>query len=85
MASTPVSKDQFEINRRGITHKPTGASYTAHPGSPFSGTMNRAQLGNVLKSGDDVSENQSFGGRSVLPRGRWPGGDDKGGGGNFRS
>jgi hypothetical protein len=36
MASTPMRDDQLEINSRGITHKPTGASYVAHPGSPHS-------------------------------------------------
>jgi len=53
MVSTPVSKDQFEIDSRGITHTPTGASYSAHPGSPFSGTMSFANLGNKLRSGED--------------------------------
>jgi hypothetical protein len=53
MASKPVTRDQFEISPRGITHKPTGATYTPLPGSPFSGTMNRSQLGNMSKHGDD--------------------------------
>jgi hypothetical protein len=53
MASTRVDLNQFEISAKGITHKPTGASYTAHPGSPYSGIMNDGQLGNVLKNGED--------------------------------
>lgn len=52
MGSKPVTREQFEISVRGITHKPTGATYTPHPGRPFSGTMNRSQLGNVQKGGD---------------------------------
>jgi len=55
MANKPVTREQFEISVRGITHKPTGATYAPHPGSPFSGTMNKSQLGNVLKRGDDYS------------------------------
>jgi hypothetical protein len=53
MASTPVSKDQFEINKNGITHEPTGANFTPHPGSPHSGNANWANLGNVLPNGAD--------------------------------
>jgi len=51
--STPVRRDQFEISPKGITHKPTGATYTPHPGAPHSGTMNLSQLGNVLPNGED--------------------------------
>jgi hypothetical protein len=53
MASKPVTRDQFEISARGVTHKPTGATYTPVRGSPFSGTVNRSQLGNMSKHGDD--------------------------------
>jgi hypothetical protein len=54
--SRPVSREQFEISVRGVTHKPTGATYTSHPGNPLSGTMNKSQLGNVSKrSGDSYS------------------------------
>ena len=53
MSSTPVQRDQFEISRKGITHKPTGATYAAHPGAPHSGTMTPSQLGNVLPNGED--------------------------------
>jgi hypothetical protein len=51
--STPVRSDQFEISPKGITHKPTGATFTPHPGSPHSGTMDRAHLGSKLRSGED--------------------------------
>jgi len=51
--STPVRRDQFEISPKGITHTPTGAKYTPHPGAPHSGTLNPSQLGNVLANGED--------------------------------
>jgi hypothetical protein len=53
MSSTPVQRDQFEVSPKGITHKPTGATYTPHPGAPYSGNMNLGQLGNVLPNGED--------------------------------
>jgi hypothetical protein len=53
MSSTLVRRDQFEISPRGITHTPTGAKYTPHPGARHSGTMNLSQLGNVLPNGED--------------------------------
>ena len=53
MSSTPVQRDQFDVSRKGITHKPTGATYTPHAGAPYSGIMNLRQLGNVLTNGED--------------------------------
>ena len=53
MSSTPVHRDQFKISPRGITHTPTGATYTPHPGAPHSGIMNLDHLGNVLANGED--------------------------------
>ena len=50
MVSTPVQRDQFTISVRSITHKPTGATYTPHPGAPHSGVMNLNQLGNLLRT-----------------------------------
>jgi hypothetical protein len=29
----------FEISPSGITHTPTGAKYTPHPGAPYSGNL----------------------------------------------
>ena len=51
--STPVQRNQFQMSPKGITHTPTGATYTAHPGAPHSGSMNFSQLGNVLPNGED--------------------------------
>ena len=53
MSSTPVQRDQFEVSLKGITNKPTGATYIPHPGAPYSGNMNLGQLGNVLPNGED--------------------------------
>jgi hypothetical protein len=53
MSSTPVQRDQFEVSHKGITHNPTGSTYTPHPGAPYSGLMNLGQLGNVLTNGED--------------------------------
>lgn len=53
MARTPVKPDQFEITVNGITHKPTGCTFTAYPGQAMSGNMRIAQLGNKLASGED--------------------------------
>ena len=53
MSSTPVQRDQFEVSPKGITHKPTGATYTPHRGAPYSGNMNLKQLGGVLPNGED--------------------------------
>jgi hypothetical protein len=50
---SPVRRDQFEISPKGIAHKPTGATYTPHPGAPHSGTINISQLGNVPPNVED--------------------------------
>jgi hypothetical protein len=51
--STPVTRDQFVVTAQGVTHTPTGATFTPHPRSPTSGSLYQGQLGNVLKNGDD--------------------------------
>jgi hypothetical protein len=53
VGSKSVTREQFEISVRGITHKPTGATFTPNPGNPLTGTMNKSQLGNVQRRGDD--------------------------------
>ena len=55
MQSKPVTREQFEISSRGIIHKPTGATFTPRPGSPLTGTMNKSQLGNLSKGGNQFS------------------------------
>jgi hypothetical protein len=51
--SLPVCRDQFEISPNGIAHKPTGATYTPHPGAPYSGIMDLSQLENALPNEED--------------------------------
>ena len=49
---TKVTRDQFEISNSGIEHKPTGYSFTPHPGSPHSGTIRKGHHGSKLPSGE---------------------------------
>jgi hypothetical protein len=53
MSSTPVQQDQFEISPKGITHKPTGTTYTPHPGAPYSGSMSLTEFGSALPNRED--------------------------------
>jgi hypothetical protein len=48
-----VTRDQFEISEKGITHKPTGWNFTPYPGNPTDGTIRKGQLGNKLPAGED--------------------------------
>jgi hypothetical protein len=50
---TEVTPDQFVLTHEGIEHRPTGAKFTSRPGSPFSGTLDRARLGDTPSNGDD--------------------------------
>ena len=56
--ATPVTREQFVVTAEGVTHTPTGAKFTPHPGSPNSGNMYLGQLGNKLKSGEDYRPDQ---------------------------
>jgi hypothetical protein len=56
--SAPVRRDQFEISPKGITHKPTGASFISDPGEPGWGHLDPGQLGNVLPNGDDYEPHE---------------------------
>jgi hypothetical protein len=55
---SPVRRDQFEISPKGITHKPTGASFIPDPGEPGWGHLDPGQLGNVLPNGDDYEPHE---------------------------
>jgi hypothetical protein len=52
MTSTSVEREQYEITDRGITHTPTGYSFTPYPGNPTSGTVKMGRLGEKLSSGE---------------------------------
>jgi hypothetical protein len=56
--STRVRPDQFIVTAEGITHRPTGATYSPYAGSPFSGNFYYGQLGNVLDTGEDYREDE---------------------------
>jgi len=58
MSSTPVERDQFEISDNGITHKPTGASFSPYPGDPRAGNLNLGRLGEKLATGEDYRPNE---------------------------
>lgn len=52
MSSRSVHRDQFKISSKGITHTPTGMTYTPHPGAPHYGIMNLDHLGDVIPNGE---------------------------------
>jgi hypothetical protein len=47
------SRGEFEVKGDEVTHTPTGATWTAHPGRPESHSCRQAMLGSVLRNGDD--------------------------------
>jgi hypothetical protein len=51
MKSSLVTRDQFDISRQGIVHKPTGAAFTPHPGDRYSGTTRMGALGSPQLNG----------------------------------
>ena len=53
MAHTIVSRQQYVISDHGITHTPTGYSFTPYAGNPSSGRLNKGRLGDLLPSGED--------------------------------
>jgi hypothetical protein len=58
MATTPVTPDQFDVTTQGITHIPTGATFTPYYDSPNSGTIYKGQMGSVLKSGEEYQPHE---------------------------
>jgi len=51
MASTFVTRDQFNVTPQGVVHKPTEAGFIPHSGDPHSGTVRLGQLLNQLPNG----------------------------------
>ena len=52
MANILVRRDQFNITRQGIVHKPTDAAFTPYPGQPCSGITRLGQLANKHPNGN---------------------------------
>lgn len=50
---TPVKRNDFEIRENEVIHKPTGARFSAYPGSKEVKSMNWGRAGDVLESGAD--------------------------------
>ena len=51
MASTLVTRNQFNVTPQGVVHKPTQAAFIPHPGDPHSGTVRLGQLLNQPPNG----------------------------------
>jgi hypothetical protein len=52
MAFIPVKRDQFNITKQGIVHKPTEAAFVPSLDDPLKGTVRLGQLGARLPNGD---------------------------------
>jgi hypothetical protein len=56
MSYTAVTRDQFEVTRNEVRHKPTGASFTSYPGlDKVICSVKWAKCGSVLPSGENYS------------------------------
>jgi hypothetical protein len=56
MPYTKVARDQFEVLRNKIHHKPTGAVFTSYPGRDKEiSHINWGRCGDVLPNGEDYS------------------------------
>ena len=52
MAWTAARPDQFEVTDKGVTHKPTGCTFTPYRSGARTGNMTLGQLGNKLAFGE---------------------------------
>jgi hypothetical protein len=56
MSYNAVTRDQFEVTRNEVRHKPTGASFTSYPGlDRVICNVKWGKCGQVLPSGEDYS------------------------------
>jgi hypothetical protein len=54
MSYTAVTRDQFEVTRNEVRHKPTGASFASYPGlDKLICSVKWGNCGQVLSSGED--------------------------------
>ena len=58
MASTLITRNQFNITSQGIVHKPTDAAFVPHLDDPCSGTMRLGELSNQPPNGFDSKDVQ---------------------------
>jgi hypothetical protein len=58
MAFIPVKRDQFNITKQGIVHKPTEAAFVPSLDDPLKGTVRLGQLGARLPNGDKFLHEQ---------------------------
>ena len=56
MATRSARIDEFEVRGDEVTHRPTNARWTAHPGDPLPHLQNPGMLGSVLPDGDEYRE-----------------------------
>jgi hypothetical protein len=56
MSYTTVRREQFEVTRNEVRHKPTGALFTSYPGlDKVIGSVKWGKCGAVLPSGENYS------------------------------
>jgi hypothetical protein len=56
MSYTAVTRDQFEVKRNEVRHRPTGASFTSYPGlDKVIASVKWGKCGRVLPSGENYS------------------------------
>jgi hypothetical protein len=59
MSYTAVTRDQFEVSRNEVRHKPTGASFTSYPGlDKVIASVKWGKCGRVLPSGENYSSEE---------------------------
>lgn len=59
MPYTKVTREQFDVERNRITHRPTGASFSSYSARDTEiSNINWSRCGDVLPSGEDYSRDE---------------------------
>lgn len=59
MPYSKVTRDQFDVVKNRVTHRPTGASFSSYPGLDKKiASVNWSQCGDVLSTGEDYSRDE---------------------------
>jgi hypothetical protein len=59
MSYTAVTRDQFEVTRNEVRHRPTGALFTSYPGlDKVIASVKWGKCGRVLPSGENYSSDE---------------------------